>query len=95
MHILIWESNLLKDKVIASNNVLLEGLTSGEKKIQLFDEDKKSAGFITLSLNVKQVPAKIISIDNINIEFNILASSGEIPFWISKIESVKEKNIVY
>ncbi len=69
MHILIWESNLLKDKVIASNNVLLEGLTSGEKKIQLFDEDKKSAGFITLSLNVKQVPAKIISIDNINIEF--------------------------
>lgn len=33
MHILIWESNLLKDKVIASNNVLLEGLSSGEKKI--------------------------------------------------------------
>jgi hypothetical protein len=33
MHILIWENNLLKDKVIASNSILLESLSSGEKNI--------------------------------------------------------------
>ena len=33
MYILIWESNLLRDKVIASNSVILEGLSSGEKKV--------------------------------------------------------------
>jgi hypothetical protein len=33
MHILIWEKNLLKDKVIASNSILLENLASGDKKI--------------------------------------------------------------
>lgn len=37
MMILIWEKNLLKDKVIASAYVPLEGLASGEKKVTLFD----------------------------------------------------------
>ncbi len=35
--VLIWESNLLKDKVVASSTFLLEGLSSGEKKATLID----------------------------------------------------------
>lgn len=67
--ILIWEKNLLKDKVIASAFIPLEGLATGEKKTALFDSENKEAGSIVLNLNVKQVPAKIINLDNIAVEF--------------------------
>jgi hypothetical protein len=35
--VLIWESNLLKDKVVASSTFPLEGLSSGDKKATLTD----------------------------------------------------------
>lgn len=37
--ILIWEKNILKDKVIGMATVPLEGLSSGEKKVTFTDKE--------------------------------------------------------
>lgn len=55
--------------MIAFAYVPLEGLASGEKNATLLDNENKEAGSITLNLNVKQVPARIMNLDNIGIEF--------------------------
>lgn len=41
MIVLLWEKNLLKDKVIGQSTVALDNLVSGDKKIQLIDEESK------------------------------------------------------
>jgi hypothetical protein len=68
--ILIWESNLLKDKVIGCASLPLDGLGTGEKKATLMDTaNKEEVGTISLNLNLKQVPSKTILLDNIAVEF--------------------------
>ncbi len=59
---IIWENNLLKDKALASASFRLEESAPGDKKITLYDTDGNDAGSITLSLGVKQVPAKILNL---------------------------------
>jgi hypothetical protein len=66
--VLIWESNLLRDKVVASASLPLEGLASGDRKATLTDPDGKEAGSVTLTLGVKQVPAKIVALDGLSVE---------------------------
>lgn len=73
LSVLIWESNLLRDKVVASGSLPLEGLASGERKVSLVDGDGKDAGLVWLSVVVKQVPAKVVALDSITVELTVPA----------------------
>ena len=86
--ILIWENNLLKDKVIGVGNIPLEGIASGEKNVTLVEpESKEEMGSLVLNLTVKQVTAKTLTLENICVSFSEssdLIGESE-PYLVAKI----------
>ncbi len=74
--VVAMEKGMITDDIIGHGELLLDSLSSGEKKIPLLNETgKEEIGSVTLSIVTKQTANKTLLLDSISIN---ISEEGEI-----------------
>lgn len=86
--VVAMEKGMITDDIIGHGELLLDSLSSGEKKIPLLNETgKEEIGSVTLSIVTKQTANKTLLLDSISIN---ISEEGEIigtpePFVVARV----------